>query len=146
MLNGAGDGSGPAADDADIFAGLTFADDWARQQAGGPRPVDVQPPDPNRGGDKWLCTDPRLPEDLATGLGGHRAAGRKALRTASRRGDAAACADAQRRIDLVARGSGAGRAQWWSRTVAEASIVAAEALAELDATWGTVTSARDRGD
>lgn len=122
-------------DDPDIFAGLTFADDFAREQVGGPRAVDAEPPDPDRDGEKWRGKDPRLPEGLTRRLEEHLAAARTQLRVAARRGDAAAAAAARRRIDLVLAGSGDAAGQWWTRTVAEASAAADAALAELDGSW-----------
>ncbi len=123
-------------DEPDIYAGLTFADDFAREQAGGPRALAAQPPDPDRDGAKWRGRDPRIPEGVIRRLERHLAAARTQLRVAQRRGDAAAATSARRRIDLVLAGSGAAGGQWWSRTVAEASAIADAALVELDATWG----------
>lgn len=123
-------------EDPDIYAGLMFADDFAREQVGGLRALDAQPPDPDRDGAKWRGRDPRLPEGSTRRLDEHLAAARTQLRLAVRRNDAAAAATARRRIDLVLAGSGAAAGEWWSRTAAEAAAAADAALAELDATWG----------
>ncbi len=123
--------------DPDIFAGLTFAEDFAAEAVALPRPADRVPPQPDRDGEKWRGEDPRLPERLSERLRKHLSGARVQGRAAARRGDAAATARAQRRIDLAQQGLGAAGGSWWSRTPAEASARAEAALTELDREWGT---------
>ncbi|MBK8435807.1 MAG: hypothetical protein IPL37_04650 [Austwickia sp.] len=124
-------------EDADIFAGLTFAEDFAAEALKLPRPADRSVPDADRDGQKWRGPDPRLPDQVAVRLNRHLAQGRTRARVAAKRGDASGLAAAQRRIEVATRGLGLTSGTWWSRTSSEATSLAQDALAELDAAWGS---------
>ncbi|MGT2427091.1 biopolymer transporter Tol [Amnibacterium kyonggiense] len=83
------------------------------------------------GGRRWRRTDPALPEDVVAALRSHLGSARATVGAASRRGDAAAVADARRRVGIAKHGLGERGPKWWDEPVPARVQRAGEALAEL---------------
>lgn len=66
-------------------------------------------------GRRWRAADPELPEEVRAELQHHLGRARSAVRTAKAADDAAAVADARRRVGLAKHGLGERGQPWWEQ-------------------------------
>ncbi|MFH9705812.1 hypothetical protein ACH4MW_06565 [Streptomyces luteogriseus] len=85
------------------------------------------------GGRKWRATDPSIPEEIAARLRRHLMSARRAVRSATTKGDADAEKAARARVNRAKTALGERGTPWWEQPENERRRRWEEGLARLDA-------------